>query len=132
MTHQAKGDFEVKLAPQSLTDSNADPSLGRMSLDKKFSGDLDAVSRGEMLSAMGTEKGSGVYVAIERVSGTLQGKHGSFAMYHVGTMQAGKQELSVQVAPDSGTGQLVGLTGRMQIIIEGRKHSYVFDYALPE
>lgn len=130
MSTHATGNFEVKLHPQPLSDPSADATLGRLSIDKQFSGDLKATSRGEMLSAGTATKGSAGYVAIERVSGTLHGRTGTFVLQHSGTMNRGEPQLSVTVVPDSGTAQLTGLTGRMAIIIDGGKHSYDFDYTL--
>lgn len=132
MTARATGPFEVKLAPQPLSDVAAESGLGRLSLDKVFRGDLEATSRGEMLSAMGGVQGSAGYVALERVRGTLHGRHGTFALQHSGTMARGAPSLSVTVVPDSGTEQLEGLAGSMDIVIDGRAHSYVFDYTLPD
>ena len=132
MNH-ARGTFEVKMTPQKPDNKEAESAkLGRMSIDKKFSGDLEATSQGEMLSAMSEVKGSAGYVAMERVSGTLHGRSGSFVLQHSGTMTRGTPELSVTVVPDSGTGQLVGLAGAMAIKIEAGKHFYEFDYTLPE
>jgi hypothetical protein len=132
MNH-ATGTFEVKLTPQKPDNTEAEnASVGRMSIDKKFSGDLEATSQGEMLAAMTAVKGSAGYVAIERVGGTLQGRHGTFVLQHNGTMTRGMPELSVTVVPDSGTEELTGLNGRMTIRIEGGNHSYEFDYTLPE
>src|SRR3712207_6834331 len=130
MPTRARGTFEVQLNPQSLADQGADGALGRMSIDKQFHGDLQATSKGEMLSAGTSVAGSAGYVAIERVSGSLHGRHGSFVLQHSGTMNRGAPELSVTVVPDSGTGQLAGLAGRMAIIIDGGTHSYEFDYTL--
>jgi hypothetical protein len=125
----ATGTFEVKLKPQ--TDENVgDPRVGRMTIDKQFHGDLDATSKGQMLAVQGEVKGSAGYVAMERVTGTLAGHSGSFALQHTGTMHRGVPGLSVTVVPDSGTGELVGLSGRMNIIITAGKHSYEFDYTL--
>ncbi|MES1200142.1 MAG: DUF3224 domain-containing protein [Pseudomonadota bacterium] len=124
---RAAGTFEVKL---SLLDS-AEPIIGRMQLDKVFSGELDGVSRGEMLGIMDQGVGSGSYVALERITGALNGRTGSFALVHRGTMNRGVPTLTVEVVPDSGTAGLSGLTGSMQIIIEAGKHSYVLDYELP-
>ena len=132
MSHRASGTFEVKLQPQSLADAGADSTLGRMSLDKTFSGDLQGTGKGEMLTAMTAVKGSAGYVAIERVTGALQGRRGSFVFQHTGTMDHGAQQLSVTVVPDSGTGELVGLAGKFDILIADGKHSYTFDYTLPE
>ena len=128
---RANGTFEVKVSPQA-TDDKGDPLLGRMSLDKQFHGDLEAISQGEMLSAGTHVKGSAGYVAIERVSGTLQGRKGSFVLQHSGTMTRGAQQLTISVVPDSGTGQLTGLTGKMNINIVDGKHFYDFEYALAD
>jgi hypothetical protein len=128
---RASGTFEVKVSPQA-TDDKGDPLLGRMSLDKQFHGDLDATSKGEMLSAGTNVKGSAGYVAIERVSGTLRGREGSFVLQHSGTMTRGVPQLTITVVPDSGTGQLTGLTGKMNINIVDGKHFYDFEYALAE
>ena len=125
---RAAGPFEVTLTPQLIHDAAA--ALGRMSIDKRFHGDLDGTSSGEMLSAMGAVSGSAGYVAMERVVGTLHERAGSFVLQHSGTMDRGKSALSVSVVPDSGTGALVGLTGTMTIDIADKKHSYTFDYEL--
>ena len=127
----ATGTFEVKVTPLEPAFKADDNSIGRFSLDKQFHGDLEATSKGEMLSGAGAVKGSGGYVAIERVSGTLQGRTGTFILQHNGTMQNGAFQLNVVVVPDSGTGQLVGLSGKMEIIIKDGKHSYDFAYSLP-
>ena len=128
----ASGTFEVKLNPLPVYDSADGSPLGHLSLDKQFRGDLDATSKGEMLSAGTTIKNSAGYVAIERVSGTLNGQQGSFVLQHNGTMNRGAPQLSVTVVPDSGTDQLVGLSGNLAIIIApDGKHSYEFDYTLP-
>ncbi len=126
---RATGTFDVKVTPQPMAD-DAGGALARMSLDKQFHGDLEAVSKGEMLSAMTPVKGSAAYVAIERVEGTLNGRKGAFVLQHSGLMTRGAPQLTVAVVPDSGTDQLVGLTGTMKIIIENGKHSYEFEYAL--
>ncbi len=102
-----------------------------MSINKIFSGDLEGASHGEMLSVMTAVKGSAGYVALERVTGTLHGRTGSFVLQHSGTMTRGAAELSVTVVPDSGEGQLAGIAGRLTIIIADGKHSYEFDYTLP-
>jgi hypothetical protein len=122
----ARGPFDVKLLPLS---SDATP-IGRMSLDKQFRGDLEATSKGEMLAFRG-EQGSAGYVAMEQVSGALHGKRGTFILQHSSTLQRGAPTQSITVVPDSGTDQLVGLTGRMVVIIEGKAHSYDFEYSLP-
>lgn len=130
MTARASGMFEVKLSPQPLYDSGADATLGRLSINKQFQGDLEATSTGEMLSENTSVKGSAGYVAIEHVKGMLHGRAGSFVLQHTGTMNRGVPQLSVTVVPDSGTGQLVGLAGKMTINIAEGKHSYEFEYAL--
>jgi len=131
MDKQAKGPFDVKLAPQpiALEDDGEGAARGRMSIDKHYHGDLDAVSKGEMLTAMTGTQGSAGYVAIEKVSGTLGGRKGTFALQHNATMTRGAPFLNIIVVPDSGTGELAGLTGTMKIdIVEGGKHFYAFDY----
>jgi len=125
------GTFEVKLTPRA-DDGGDDSGLGRMSIDKQFHGDLEGISKGQMLSAMGSVKGSAGYVAMERVTGKLKDHEGSFVLQHSGTMNRGTPQLSVSVVPDSGTGQLTGLAGTMTIKIDGGKHSYEFEYTLPE
>jgi Protein of unknown function (DUF3224) len=128
----ATGLFEVKLTPQAAVDGVGDPTVGRLAIDKKYQGDLEATSKGEMLATRTNVEGSAGYVAMERVTGTLNGKSGSFSLQHCGTMDRGVPNLSVTVVPDSGTGGLVGLTGVMAIIIEGGKHSYRFEFMLPD
>jgi Protein of unknown function (DUF3224) len=128
----AKGTFDVKITPQASDLAPEGPNLGRMSLDKQYHGDLNATAKGEMLTAAGLAvKGSAAYSAIERVSGTLHGKNGSFALQHTGIMDRGKPTLTITVVPDSATGELIGLTGKLDIIIEGKQHSYAFDYDIP-
>jgi hypothetical protein len=129
---RASGPFEVKLTPQPSADKPEGALLGRLLIEKQFRGDLEATSRGEMLSAGTAVKGSAGYVAIEHVSGTLHGKSGTFILQHSGTMTRGAPHLSVSVVPDSGTGQLVGLAGKMAINIVDGKHSYEFEYTLAE
>jgi hypothetical protein len=129
VSHRASGAFEVKVAP--LEPYNRDDKLlGRFSIDKQFHGGLEATSKGEMLSA-GSPSGSGGYVAIEKVMGKLDGRSGSFVLQHNATMEHGKPNLNIIVVPGSGTEELSGIAGKMDIIIEGGKHSYVFDYTLP-
>jgi hypothetical protein len=127
---RATGTFDVKLAPQT-TAHPADSSVGRMSIDKQYHGDLEATGEGEMLASMSSTKGSAGYVALEKVSGTLEGKKGTFVLQHNATMNRGAGNLSITVVPDSGTDELQGITGTMNIIITDGKHSYEFDYALP-
>jgi len=132
MTAHATGPFEVKLAPQ---DDKLDPTLGRMTIDKQFHGDLEGTSKGQMLTAATDVKGSAGYVAIERVTGTLSTasgpRKGSFALQHNATLTRGAPALNIIVVPDSGTGDLVGLSGTMNIIITEGKHSYDFAYTIP-
>ncbi|MFC3111084.1 DUF3224 domain-containing protein [Undibacterium arcticum] len=130
MSKDASGSFDVTLTPQPAQDEVIGAILGRFAIDKQFHGELDATSRGEMLAA-GTEvKGSAAYVAIERVTGTLQGHSGSFVLQHGGTMTRGDGKLTVTVVPDSGTGQLKGLAGSMTIDIVDGQHLYQFQYTL--
>jgi hypothetical protein len=131
VSNHARGTFEVKMAPLPADDPGADASIGRMSIDKQFHGDLEGTSKGQMLSAMSSVKGSAGYVAMEKVSGTLKGRSGSFVLQHSGTMNRGVPQLIVSVVPDSGTDRLAGLTGMLEIIIESGKHSYHFEYSLP-
>ena len=131
MEQHAKGGFDVKVVPQSWSDSSTAHGLGRFVLDKQYHGDLEATSEGQMLSAGDGKPGSsGVYVAIEKVTGKLQGREGSFALYHVGVMNKGVPTMNIQVVPDSGTGELQGLGGTLTIIIADGKHSYDFAYTL--
>ncbi|HET6806430.1 MAG TPA: DUF3224 domain-containing protein [Frateuria sp.] len=127
----ARGTFDVKLAPRPAAPGTEAAQLGRLSIDKRFHGDLQATSLGEMLSA-GTEvPDSAGYVAIERVSSTLHGRQGGFVLMHYGLMERGAPSLRVSVVPDSGTGELAGLRGELAIRIEQGRHEYTFEYALP-
>ena len=126
--HHATGTFDVKLTPQP-----SDPPLGRMSIDKQFHGGLEGTSKGEMLATGNGEKGtSGGYVALEQFTGTLDGRKGTFILQHSGTLDHGAQHLTITVVPDSGTGELAGLTGELSITIAEGKHSYDFEYSLPQ
>jgi len=129
VTMTAHGTFEVKVTPQPQDDAAGGP-FGRLFLDKQFHGDLEATSRGQMLATPKIVEGSGAYVALELVTGKLNGKRGTFILQHKGTMQKGAFVLNVTVVPDSGTDELSGITGTMTIIIEGSKHSYNFDYTI--
>lgn len=131
-TQHARGTFDVKLTPQGEDDKRDGATTGRMTADKQYHGDLEGTGKGEMLSALADIKGSGSYVAIERVSGTLNGRKGTFVLQHSGTMTRGAQQLSVTVVPDSGTGELAGITGKMTIEITGGQHKYDFEYVLSE
>lgn len=132
-TYRATGTFEVSMRPLSEIDPNGTGAkLARMAIDKQFAGDLVGTGVGEMLSAMTDTKGSAGYVAIERVAGTLNGRNGSFVLQHSGTMARGEPILSVTVVPDSGTGELSGISGRLVVDVADGKHSYQFEYTLPE
>ncbi len=130
MTKHITGTFDVKLTPQAPENNVGDPTIGRMAIDKRFHGDLDATSKGQMLAAGTDVKGSAGYVAIERVNGTLQGRTGTFALQHSGTMTRGAPTLAISVVPDSGTGHLAGLVGTMMINIVDGRHRYEFEYTL--
>lgn len=130
MPRRATGVFDVKLNPQAAPDQAEGIALGRLSLEKQFHGDLEATSQGEMLTAATERSGSAAYVAIDRVTGTLDGRSGSFVLMHSGTRTRDGQQLTVTVAPGSGTGQLVGLAGQMAITIVDKKHLYDFEYTL--
>jgi Protein of unknown function (DUF3224) len=132
MAKHAIGTFAVKVLPQPAEQTVGDPTVGRLSIDKQFHGDLEATSKGQML-AVGTDvKGSAGYVAMERVAGTLHGRRGTFALQHSGTMTRGTPELKVTTVPDSGTGDLIGITGTMEIKIVDGQHLFDFEYTLPE
>ncbi len=129
VSHRASGTFEVKMVPRKDEDGG---TVGRFSLDKQYRGGLEATARGEMLAVgSGGPGSSGGYVALERVEGSLDGRKGGFALQHSGTMTRGAAQLSIAVVPDSGTGELAGLSGTLAIRIEDGKHFYDFDYALP-
>jgi hypothetical protein len=131
MSRIAKGSFTVEMKPQGESNATDGVTTGRMALSKRFEGDLAAVGQGEMLTALTPVKGSAGYVAIERVTGTLHGRAGSFVFQHSGTLNQGAQQLSIRVVPGSGTGGLVGIEGDFRLsIVEGR-HFYEFEYSLP-
>ncbi len=126
-SHHASGTFDVKLSQDT---ASKDPE--RRFLDKQFHGDLEAAAKGQMLTIMTATQGSAGYVAMEMVRGKLQGRTGTFALQHFGTMDRGAQALTISVVPDSGTGELTGIKGAMKIRIENDgKHFYDFDYELP-
>ena len=131
MSQIARGEFTVKLRPLAMEGQPEDSRLARMLIDKTISGDLVATTAGQMLSAMTDVKGSAGYVALERVNGVLHGRRGSFVLQHSGTMNRGAPSLTVTVVPDSGTGELAGLSGQFNITIAGGRHSYEFSYTLP-
>ena len=128
----AHGPFEVRMTPQPLHEQAAHTGLGRLALDKAFHGDLEATSQGEMLAARTAIENSAGYVALEEVSGTLHGRNGSFVLQHSGTMNRGAPQLVITVVPDSGTGELVGLSGAMTIENVDGQHSYTLAYELGE
>ncbi len=131
MTHQSAGAFDVKMAPQPAETTAAGETIGRMLLDKKYHGSLDATGKGQMLAMRTQVDGSAGYVAMELVVGRLDGRSGSFVLQHSGTMNRGAKQLTLSVVPDSGTGELAGLSGSMEIIINDGKHRYLFEYGLP-
>ena len=130
MKTHAKGTFEVKLNPLALEYKVEGSAIGRMHSTKQFSGDMEGVSQGEMLSSIGSLEGSAGYVAIENVKGKLHGKRGAFVLQHFGVMSKGNQELIIKVVPDSGTEELKGISGEMKIDIVDGKHFYDFEYSL--
>ncbi len=132
MSMHASGTFEVTMSPQPPYDTAEGATLSRVSISKQFQGDLEAVSTVEMLSAMTETKGSASYMAIERVTGELHGRAGSFVPQHSGTMTRGKAELVVSVVPDSGSGELRGIAGKMRIDIVEGQYLYTFDYKLED
>ena len=132
MTRHAEGAFEAKTTPLPADDATGGAAIGRYALSKQYHGDLDATSKGEMLGSGDPQKGSAGYVAIEHVTGTLNGHAGSFALQHLGVMDQGKLQLIVSVVPGSGTDALAGISGAMTIVHAPGKLSYTFDYTLPE
>ena len=132
MSDRVRGTFEVKLSPQPPEDRAEGASIGRLLIDKRFLGELEATSQGQMLASRSAFEGSAGYVAIEKVNGTLKGRSGSFVLQHSGTMNRGAPSLSIAVVPDSGTGELEGLSGTMTIEIADGVHSYEFEYSIDE
>jgi hypothetical protein len=128
MAKHAKGSFDVTITPQESAD---EAPVARMLLYKEFHGDLQAIANGEMMAAHEPLTGAGVYVAIDRVAGTLHGKGGSFLIAHRGIRNADGQQLEIVIVPGSGTGQLAGITGTVGIEIVEKKHFYTVDYELP-
>jgi Protein of unknown function (DUF3224) len=129
--HLAKGEFDVLVTPRELDGAVPDETFSRFALTKQLRGDLVATGAGQMLAAGGPQSGAGAYVAIERLTGTLGGKTGSFALQHRGTMDATGMEMLITVVPESGTGELVGIRGTFRILFDGPKHLYEFEYELP-
>lgn len=130
MSTRITGPFDVKMTPQASDPDEGGSTLGRFSLEKTYHGALTATAKGEMISAVTSVKGSAAYSAIERVDGTLDGRRGTFVLQHTGVMDRGAPSLLITVVPDSGTGELAGLSGTMNIVIEAGKHSYEFEYRL--
>lgn len=132
VSHHAEGPFDVKMVPLSTDEVTSGTGMARFSVVKQYHGALDATVKGEMLSYGNPASGEAGYVALEEVTGTLDGRKGTFAMQHWGTMHAGSFELRVEVVPGSGTGELAGIAGTLTITIAaGGKHSYALDYTLP-
>jgi hypothetical protein len=131
MTEHAKGPFDVKIAPVPLDGPAEDATLGRMRIEKQYHGALEGTGKGQMLTVGTAVKDSGVYVAIERVQGTLDGHAGAFALSHRGTMTRGATHLEIAIVPDSGTGALAGIEGVLHIEIADGKHFYDLEYTLP-
>jgi hypothetical protein len=125
--NKAKGIFSVKMTPRDLGEGSA---VGAMNLDKKYSGPLEAAGSGEMLAIQSGVEGSAGYVAMERVTGNLDGKNGSFALMHFGVMDRGTPSLHIKIVPDSGTGELTGISGTLTINIENGEHFYEIEYDL--
>ena len=127
---RATGPFDVKMTPEAADTEGEGSALGRMAVVKTYHGDLEATARGTMLTAGTSVEGSAAYVAFERVTGTLHGRRGTFALQHMGTMTRGEPSLTITVVPDSGTGELAGISGKLAIVIVGGKHSYELEYTL--
>ncbi|WP_229458852.1 DUF3224 domain-containing protein [Massilia glaciei] len=126
----AKGSFSITLQPPPAGEGVDRLSVGRMLIDKRYLGDLEARGQGEMLSAGNPSAGSAAYVAIEHVTGVLGGRKGSFALQHAGTMHGGVNELTINVVPGSGTGELAGIVGQLKLDLVDRTHCYTLDYTL--
>lgn len=132
MPNSIRGTFEVKLNPVSGEGDSEESTMSRLTIHKEFHGPLEGSSYGQMLASYGSVKGSAGYVAMEKVEATLEGRHGTFVLQHLGTMDRGDQSLSILVVPDSGSGDLLGLSGTMKIIIEDKQHFYEFSYSFRE
>jgi hypothetical protein len=127
MSERATGTFTTAFEPLPSDDA----AIGRMRVRKTIQGDLSGEGVAEMMSVGTAVEGSAGYVAIDRITGTLGGREGSFVLQHFGLMARGEGTLTVSVVPDSGTGELTGLTGFFDIVNEAGVHSYTFDYELP-
>jgi hypothetical protein len=132
MSRHAKGTFDVTMSPQTDQEGVGDPGIGRLALVKHYRGDLDGSGKGQMLAVGTPIDGSAGYVAMECISANLHGRSGSFALQHTGTMHRGTPQLSITVVPDSGTGALSGISGKLEIAIANGVHSYDFEYSLPD
>ena len=131
MTALASGTFDVAMKPAAPKQKNGVTTVERLTLDKQYSGELSATGHGEMLTALSDTAGSGAYVAIETISGTLAGRTGGFAVQHAGTMGGGAEQLSIAIVPDSGHGELRGIAGTLSITFKDGQHSYALHYQLP-
>lgn len=127
---RASGTFEVKVTPAAAA-AGEESEIARLTLEKTFTGDITGTARGQMLGFPAEPKDTGGYVAIEVVRGTVNGRKGTFALQHVGTMQGGKFQLSIRIVPGSGTGELAGIAGTMSLNIDKNMHFYDLDYSLP-
>lgn len=127
----ARGTFEVQITPLPADEYADAASTGRMGITKQLSGDIDGTGKGQMLTGMGTTKGSAAYSAIERITGTVGGRSGSFILQHTGIMHDGAQELTITIVPTSGSGELAGIAGTFSIIMDGKVHRYEMTYTLP-
>jgi hypothetical protein len=132
MTNRATGSFKVSMTPTSPPERSGRTALGRMLLEKQYSGDLIATGKGEMLTAVTDTKGSASYVAIEQIAGVLDGKEGSFVVHHTGTMAGGVDQLSIAIVPDSGTEQLTGIAGKLSLKVVEGEHVFELEYSLPQ
>ena len=132
MPMHARGTFEVQITPLPADEYADAASMGRMLIDKQFSGEIIGTGKGQMITAMGSVKGSAAYSAIERVTGSVNGRAGTFMLQHTGTMHDGTQELTITIVPASGTGALAGITGTFALTIEGNVHRYDLAYTLPD
>lgn len=132
MSESASGTFEVKMAPINVANVASDPALGLAALAKTWHGDLEGTSQGKMLSAGTAMKGSAAYVAMEKVEGTLKGRSGTFILQHAAVMNRGSATMGIVIVPDSGTGELAGVSGTLTINVEAGVHSYKLDYTLPQ
>lgn len=132
MARHANGTFEITMSPQPAQDGVGDLSVGRMAIHKQFHGDLEGTGNGQMLAVGTPVDGSAGYVAMERVSGIVHGRQGSFALQHTGTLTRGTPQLSVTIVPDSGTDGLSGIAGRLDITVANGVHAYHLEYSLPD